>query len=65
MFNAWKLLCEIAEARQIPVRLGPMAAYTEIQKGTLKPDKVKRYQAISLQNLYEALNHSDVASTSA
>ncbi len=55
MFNAWKLLCEISEAYGIPVRLAPCAAFLEIQKGTLKPDKVKRYQAISLQNLYDSL----------
>ena len=52
MFNAWKLLCEIAETNSIPVRIAPMAADLEIQKGTLRPDKVKRYQAISLQNLF-------------
>jgi hypothetical protein len=56
MFNAWKLLCEISEAYGIPVRLAPCAAFLEVQKGTLKPDKVKRYQAISLQNLYESLD---------
>jgi GTPase SAR1 family protein len=56
MFNAWKLLCEIAEKNQIPVRAAPIAAQKEIEKGELKPDRVKRYQAISLQNLYESLS---------
>jgi hypothetical protein len=51
MFNAWKLLCEIAEARDIPVRLAPMYAYAEIQSGALRPDKVRRYEAISLEHL--------------
>ncbi len=56
MFNAWKLLCEIAETNQIPVRIAPMVAHLEIEKGAMKPDRVKRYQAISLQNLYENLS---------
>ena len=49
MFNAWKLLCEVAETRGIPVRLAPMYAFTEIQSGSLKPDKVRRYEAVSLE----------------
>lgn len=51
MFNAWKLLCEVAETHSVPVRLAPMYAQMEIDKGNLKPDKVRRYQAISLQHL--------------
>ena len=51
MFNAWKLLCEISESRGIPVRLAPMYAFAEIQGGTLRPDKVRRYEAISLEQL--------------
>jgi hypothetical protein len=51
MFNAWKLLCEVAETHSVPVRLAPMYAQMEIEKGNLKPDKVRRYQAISLQHL--------------
>jgi hypothetical protein len=65
MFNAWKLLCEIAEKNQLPVRLAAAAAHQEILKGDLKPDKVKRYQAISLQNLYETLNQSVPAGAAA
>ena len=53
MFNAWKLLCEIAETRAIPVRMAPMYALAEIQKGTLRPDKVRRYESISLQSFYK------------
>jgi hypothetical protein len=49
MFNAWKLLCEVAESREIPVRLAPMYAFAEIQGGTLRPDKVRRYDAVSLE----------------
>jgi len=49
MFNAWKLLCDVAETRGIPVRLAPMYAFAEIQGGTLRPDKVRRYEAISLE----------------
>jgi len=51
MFNAWKLLCEIAESRGIPVRLAPMYAFAEIQSGALRPDKVRRYEAVSLEHL--------------
>jgi hypothetical protein len=53
MFNAWKLLCEVAEKNKIPVRLAPMYAYQEILKGTLRSDKVERYEAISLHHLSE------------
>lgn len=55
MFNAWKLLCEIAESRGIPVRLAPMYAYTEISSGALRPDKVRRYEAISLEHFYKGI----------
>ena len=51
MFNAWKLLCEISESRGVPVRVAPMYAFAEILKGTLRPDKVRRYEAISLEHL--------------
>jgi hypothetical protein len=49
MFNAWKLLCEVSETRGIPVRLAPMYAFAEIQSGNLRPDKVRRYEAVSLE----------------
>lgn len=52
MFNAWKLLCEVSETHSVPVRLAPMYAQMEIEKGNIKPDKVRRYQAISLQHLH-------------
>jgi len=55
MFNAWKLLCEIAETRQAPVRLAPMYAFTELQEGTMKSDKVRRYEAVSLQSFYNTI----------
>ena len=51
MFNAWKLLCEVSEKHSVPVRLAPMYAELEIQAGNLKADKIRRYQAISLQHL--------------
>jgi hypothetical protein len=50
MFNAWKLLCDISERRDIPIRLAPMYALAEIQGGTLRPDKVRRYEAVSLEH---------------
>jgi hypothetical protein len=56
MFNAWKLLCEVSEKRATPVRLAPMYSFAEIQSGTLRPDKIRRYEAVSLQNLYKIVN---------
>jgi hypothetical protein len=61
MFNAWKLLCEVAEKHNIPVRLAPMFSELDIRSGALRTDKVRRYQAISLQNLF---SHNAVAATS-
>ncbi len=55
MFNAWKLLCELAESRGSPVRTAPMYAFAEIQSGTLRPDKVRRYEAVSLEHLYTGM----------
>jgi hypothetical protein len=55
MFNAWKLLCEISESHSVPVRLGPMYSEYDIINGSLKPDKVRRYQAISLENLHRLI----------
>lgn len=52
MFNAWKLLCEVSESRGVPVRISPMYAYAEIQRGAVRPDKVRRYEAVSLEHLY-------------
>jgi len=54
MFNAWKLLCEVAEKQGVPVRLAPMYAELDIRGGLLRPDKVRRYQAISLQHLFDS-----------
>jgi hypothetical protein len=56
MFNAWKLLCEVSETRGIPVRLAPMYAFAEIQGGSLRPDKVRRYEAVSLEQFNKNLN---------
>ena len=58
MFNAWKLICEISETHNVPVRLGPMYSECEILSGKLKPDKIRRYQAISLENLSRLLDAS-------
>jgi hypothetical protein len=55
MFNAWKLLCDISETRGVPVRLAPMYAHAEIQNGSLRPDKVRRYEAISLEKFYNTI----------
>jgi len=53
MFNAWKLLCEISETRGVPVRIAPMYAFAEIQSGSLRPDKLRRYEAVSLEHLHK------------
>ena len=55
MFNAWKLLCEVAETKGIPVRLAPMYAFAEVQGGNLRPDKVRRYDAVSLEQFNKAV----------
>jgi DNA polymerase III delta prime subunit len=56
MFNAWKLLCDISETYKIPVRDAPVYAHKEIEKGTLRPDKLRRYESISLAHLQAKLN---------
>jgi hypothetical protein len=56
MFNAWKLLCEVSESRGAPVRTAPMYAYAEIQTGNLRVDKVRRYEAVSLEHLYKNIS---------
>jgi len=64
MFNAWKLLCEISETHGVPVRLASMYAFTEIQNGSLRPDKVRRYEAISIEHVISsqsATHPSEVA----
>jgi hypothetical protein len=55
MFNAWKLLCEIAERNKVPVRLAPMYATKEIKEGSLKSDRIDRYEAISLNHCSELI----------
>jgi len=55
MFNAWKLLCEVAETRGIPVRLAPMYAFAEVQGGLLRPEKVRRYDAVSLEHFHSVV----------
>jgi len=55
MFNAWKLLCEISDTHRVPVRMSPMYANTELARGGIKPDRVRRLEAISIQKLYRSL----------
>jgi DNA polymerase III delta prime subunit len=55
MFNAWKLLCEISETRGIPVRLAPMYAGAEMQNGSLRPDRIRRYAGISLEQFQKMI----------
>ena len=56
MFNAWKLLCDISEIYKIPVRDAPIYAQHEIDKGGLRPDKIRRYESISLAHLKAKLS---------
>jgi hypothetical protein len=55
MFNAWKLICEVAEKRGVPVRIAPLYANLEAKQDGLKPDRVRRYNSISIENLYNEL----------
>ena len=52
MFNAWKLICEVAEKYQVPIRLAPLYANLESKQTGLKPDKIRRYNAISVEHLH-------------
>ena len=51
MFNAWKLICEVAETHDVPVRVAPLYAHLESKGVGLKPDRVRRYNSISIENL--------------
>lgn len=51
MFNAWKLLCEISNENKVPIRLTPMYAQLYAENSSLKPDKIRRYQAIALESI--------------
>ncbi len=56
MFNAWKLLCELADNNRVPVRMSPMIASAELVRGLgLRPDRIRRLEAISLQKLYASI----------
>ena len=55
MFNAWKLLCEVSDTYGVPVRMSPMLAHTELIKGGIRPDRIRRLEAISIQKLYNSL----------
>jgi hypothetical protein len=61
MFNAWKLLCEVSETRGVPVRLAPMYSLVELQSGALRPDKVRRYEAISLEHFFKGVGAGGAA----
>ncbi len=56
MFNAWKLLCELADNNKVPVRMSPMIASAELSRSLgLRPDRIRRLEAISLQKLYTSI----------
>jgi len=60
MFNAWKLLCELSNTNKIPIRLTPMYAETCVQNKSLKADKIRRYDAISLESIVRNINSHSV-----
>lgn len=55
MFNAWKLICEVAEKHSIPVRIAPLYANLDAQQAGLKPDRIRRYNSISIENLWSQI----------
>ena len=63
MFNAWKLICEVAEKYQVPIRLAPLYAHLESKDEGLKPDKVRRYNAISVEHLSLSFLEKSLAKT--
>ena len=51
LFNAWRLLCEISDTQQIPIRLAPYALIqsAELEKiNTKKQDKKKKIDSMTL-----------------
>ena len=49
MFNAWKLLCELSDTYQFPIRLSPMACELELLTATaLKADRKRRLQNLRI-----------------
>ena len=56
MFNAWKLICEVAEKHSVPIRIAPNYAHLEANESGLKPDRVRRFNSISIENLYRQIS---------
>ena len=51
LFNAWKLLCELADTRGVPIRLTPIALAAVVKEGIGPPkklDKAKKLESMSL-----------------
>jgi len=61
MFNAWKLLCEISSEYKVPIRLTPMYAYLKTKDTSLKPDKIRRYEAISLETMINNMKLNEIS----
>ena len=55
MFNAWKLLCEVSEKHGVPVRVAPLYAHIESKQDGLKPDRIRRYNSISIENIWNQM----------
>ena len=56
LFNAWKILCEIADTQHIPIRLTPYAlshaAKVETITGSKKDNKKKKVESMSLASIW-------------
>ena len=51
MFNAWKLLCELSDTTNFPIRLSPMACELELLTGqNIKVDRKRRLQNLRITN---------------
>jgi hypothetical protein len=49
LFNAWKLLCEIADTQGVPIRLTPFVLMRSAEK---KPEKRKKIEAMNFTSLF-------------
>lgn len=51
MFNAWKLLCELSDSTNFPIRLSPMACELELLTGqNIKVDRKRRLLNLRITN---------------
>ena len=58
LFNAWKLLCELADTRGVPIRLTPICLAAVVKEGGAPPkklDKAKKLDSMSLVGAWSGL----------